>query len=115
LFVHAFAVDGKRAGAAEKKGLQLVVHEEVGAGEDEEGLAELFGEGAEDEGVFIAAVVGGDEDAVTGGDGGAEFFRAGDFDVGYAIAAAEVAREIEVEHSRPKGAVIGEDWDVGFI
>jgi len=64
----------------------------VCAGDDEAGPPRLARQGAEDERVLIATVVGGDEDAVPGGDGGAELVGSDDLYALGAIATSQVAR-----------------------
>jgi hypothetical protein len=60
-------------------------------------------------------VVGGEEDAVAGGEGGAELVGMDDVDPGGAVVAAEEAGEVEVEGAGPEGAVVRGDGDVGFV
>ena len=78
LLVHAFAIDRERAGPPQQERLQFIAHEQVGAGHDEKRPADASRQAVEDERVFIAAMVGREQDAMPGIDRSAKFFGSDD-------------------------------------
>src|SRR2546430_157168 len=113
--VHSFAVDGKCASAAKHEGLDAALHEEVPAGHDVDAAAGAINEFAHKGRVGVAAVVGGEHDAVAGGDGFIEEFHAVHFDGFDAEVAAGVPAEDVNQDARPELAVDGGDEVIGFV
>ena len=109
-----FAVDGKCAGAVDEEALERRLHEDVPGGHDVEEAAG-WDELGEDEGVGVAAVVGGQEDAVAGAEGSLQVFRAADVDVVDAEALGAVAADVEARGGAARDAAMGGMKLVGFV